>query len=183
MAAERCPLCQSTLNNGECASCGYRIPDEGGISAYYNYAPSDYPREQPAVREITPEHQAEEIYPNRPEPIDLIKVRNDEGKTVNDSDNTPNYQNSGEYPCQPQQNSGSNLPDSVLLKVFLEKFWYLPLLAFIFPFPVGVIIFAVIAVLTKNDQASIRSKLRNLIMIPLILGFIFSYFSPLKIFW
>ena len=107
MAAERCPLCQSKLKNGECESCGYKLPDEGGISAYYNYDPSDYPQEQPAVREITPEHQMEEIYPNRPEPIDF-KVRNDEGKTVNSPYNqnkayNQNNNGYGQYGQQGQQ--------------------------------------------------------------------------------
>ena len=106
MAAERCPLCQSKLKNGECESCGYRLPDEGGISAYYNYDPSDYPQEQPAVREITPEHQVEEIYPNRPEPIDF-KVRDDQGKTVPASgQNGQQYYGTnspyGQYPQQGQ---------------------------------------------------------------------------------
>lgn len=96
MAAERCPLCQSRLKDGECPSCGYRLPDEAGLSALYNYDPTDYPQEQPAVREITPEHQMEEIYPGRPEPIDF-KVRNDEGKTIGGTQNSPYYQNNRQY--------------------------------------------------------------------------------------
>lgn len=103
MAAEKCPLCQNKLKNGECPSCGYKLPDEGDISAYYNYDPSDYPQEQPAVREITPEIQMEEIYPNRPEPIDF-KVRNDDGKTVG----SPYGQNNGGYGQTGQQ--GQNSP-------------------------------------------------------------------------
>ena len=102
VAAEKCPLCQSRLKNGECPSCGYKLPDEGDISALYNYDPSDYPQEQPAVREITPKVQMEEIYPNRPEPIDF-KVRNDDGKTVQ----SPYGQNNGGY-GQPTQQGQQN---------------------------------------------------------------------------
>ena len=80
MAAERCPLCQSKLKNGECLSCGYRPPSEGDISALYNYDPSDYPQEQP-VREIMPDVQMEEIYPGRPEMPD-IKVHDGQNNTT-----------------------------------------------------------------------------------------------------
>ena len=80
MAAERCPLCQGKLKNGECLSCGYRPPDEGDISALYNYDPTDYPQPQ-AVREITPDVRMEEIYPNRPE-IPDIKVHDEQNQTI-----------------------------------------------------------------------------------------------------
>lgn len=112
MAAERCPLCQSRLKNGECESCGYRLPDEGDISALYNYDPTDYPQEQPAVREITPEHQMEEIYPNRPEPIDF-KVRDNDGKTVKGNGNHSsgvgqNYNQNRQQPQPYQPYYGNN---------------------------------------------------------------------------
>ncbi|MBQ8787850.1 MAG: hypothetical protein IJZ61_09480 [Oscillospiraceae bacterium] len=55
MADERCPLCMEKLKHGECASCGYKLPDEEDISAVYNYEPEDYPQPEPAIREITPE--------------------------------------------------------------------------------------------------------------------------------
>lgn len=96
VAAEKCPLCQSRLKNGECESCGYRLPDEGDISALYNYDPSDYPQEQPAVREITPEYQMEEIYPGRPEPLDF-KVRDSQGQTVAGNQGGSYYRNNGQY--------------------------------------------------------------------------------------
>ena len=79
MAAKKCPLCGGNVKNNYCDSCGYSLPDEGDISALYNYDPSDYPQEEPAVREITPEHITEEIYPNRPEPMEF-KVREEEKK-------------------------------------------------------------------------------------------------------
>lgn len=193
MAAERCPLCQSKLKNGECASCGYRLPDEGGISAYYNYDPSDYPQEQPAVREITPEHQMEEIYPNRPEPINL-KVRNDEGKTVqspygqqqnyygNNGQNNQNDQNSqkGQFagyfnnkpyyhnPAGQQQYNGSSSQSTGDLKDFLARYWWILLISFFFPF-IGAVLYAV---LIKTNAINIEQKYRKLVIIIIVLGFI-----------
>ncbi len=81
--AKKCPLCGGKLKNNYCESCGYAVPDDEELSALYNLDPSDYPQpqEQPAVREIIPDIQAEEIYPNRPE-APKFKVRDDEGKTV-----------------------------------------------------------------------------------------------------
>lgn len=270
MAAEKCPLCQSRLKNGECESCGYRIPNEDNISAYYNYDPSDYPQEQPAVREITPEVQMEEIYPGRPEPIDF-KVRNDEGKTVkspytqnnggygqsgqqgqqgqnygqygqyrqngqygsyqgqqtyyrnngqygqyrrsgqyggyNNQNqqnrqqpyNMPYYRNNGQYGNYPQngqyggynQNNqpyyrnnggyqyyGNNSQGMGSSGKRHKKTWLLPLVTFLFPFPIGLIIFAIVSVLLKSGSTSVDLKYRNLILTTLILGFIFSPFKP-----
>lgn len=77
MAMKKCPLCGGKLDKNYCDSCGYSVPDEEDISALYNYDPSDYPQEEPAIREITPEHITEEIYPNRPEPVEF-KVREEE---------------------------------------------------------------------------------------------------------
>ena len=103
--AERCPLCQGKLQNGECVSCGYRIPDEDDISALYNYDPSDYPQpEEEHIREIIPDVQMEEIYPDRPDPID-IKVRNDQGKTIGQNGNF-SYGQQGQY-GQPLNGQGS----------------------------------------------------------------------------
>ncbi len=111
--AKKCPLCGGKLKNNYCESCGYAVPDDDELSALYNLDPTDYPepQEQPAVREITPDTQAEEIYPNRPEPP-RFKVRNNEGKTVQNpnpyrqippqSANPYQQQNGGQY----QQNSG-----------------------------------------------------------------------------
>ncbi len=79
MAVKRCPLCGGNVKGNYCNECGYAIPDEEDISALYNYDPSDYPQEQPAVREITPEHITEEIYPNRPKPMEF-KVREEPKK-------------------------------------------------------------------------------------------------------
>ena len=92
MAAERCPLCQSKLKNGECLSCGYRPPDEGDISALYNYDPTDYPQPQQGVREIIPDVQMEEIYPNRPEMPD-IKVHDEQNNTIGRYGNNVGYNN------------------------------------------------------------------------------------------
>ncbi len=82
MADERCPLCMEKLRGGECSSCGYRLPDEENISSIYDAEPVEYAEPAP-IREITPEIQMEEIYPNREETaIPKFKVRDDEGKTV-----------------------------------------------------------------------------------------------------
>lgn len=82
MADERCPLCMERLKNGECSSCGYRLPDEENISSIYDAEPIEYAEPEP-IREITPEIQMEEIYPNREETaVPKFKVRTDEGKTV-----------------------------------------------------------------------------------------------------
>ncbi len=110
--AERCPLCQGKIQNGECVSCGYRIPDEDDISALYNYDPSDYPQpEEEHIREITPDVQMEEIYPNRPDPID-IKVRNDQGKTMGQGSPYGQSRNSlyGQQGQYGQNQSGSGAP-------------------------------------------------------------------------
>lgn len=76
MAAKRCPLCGGNVKDNYCDSCGYSLPDEEDISALYNYDPTDYPQEEPAIREITPEHITEEIYPNRPEPFEFKVMEN-----------------------------------------------------------------------------------------------------------
>lgn len=80
MADERCPLCMEKLKHGECASCGYTLPNENNISSIYDAEPEEYAESEP-IREITPEIQMEEIYPNRQE-TPKFKVRTDEGKTV-----------------------------------------------------------------------------------------------------
>lgn len=80
MAAKRCPLCGGNVKDNYCGSCGYSLPDEEDISALYNYDPSDYPQEEPAVREITPKHITEEIFPNRPEPFKFEVRENGEGQ-------------------------------------------------------------------------------------------------------
>lgn len=81
MAAKRCPLCGGNVKDNYCDSCGYSLPDEEDISALYNYDPADYPQEQPAIREITPKHITEEIFPNRPEPFEFkVRENTDEPK-------------------------------------------------------------------------------------------------------
>lgn len=94
MPKKTCPLCGGKLKNNYCESCGYDVPDDDeGLSAIYDMDPeNDAFGEQ--VREIIPEVQAEEIYPNRPAGFDTayeqpqFKVRDEEGKTVHQ-----NYQN------------------------------------------------------------------------------------------
>lgn len=70
--AEKCPLCGGALTENICESCGYALPRDEELAALYNLDPVDYPQESP-VREITPEHISEEIYPNRKGTV--VKVR------------------------------------------------------------------------------------------------------------
>lgn len=41
LAQHRCPLCGGRILHGECADCGYRLPDEDKLSAPYNLDPDD----------------------------------------------------------------------------------------------------------------------------------------------
>lgn len=41
LAQNRCPLCGGRILHGECAECGYRLPDEDKLSAPYNLDPED----------------------------------------------------------------------------------------------------------------------------------------------
>lgn len=106
MAVKKCPLCGGSVKNNYCDSCGYSLPDEEDISALYNYDPSDYPQEEPAIREITPEHITEEIYPNRPEPVEF-KVREEEKKDSPFANPYANQTNgvSGENGASPYANN------------------------------------------------------------------------------
>lgn len=78
--AKKCPLCGGKLKNNYCDSCGYAVPDDEELSALYDMDPTNDVFGE-GVREIIPDVQAEEIYPNRPE-APKFKVRDDEGKTV-----------------------------------------------------------------------------------------------------
>lgn len=168
--AKKCPLCGGKLKNNYCDSCGYAVPDDEELSALYNLDPSDYPQpqEQPAVREITPDVQAEEIYPNRPE-APRFKVRDDQGKTVANGQNagqhqqhrqyhqyrqyqqqqTGNpYQNSGGQNSSPYANTGNTSGNShwnewfskELILKFIKKLWWYLLVVFCAPLPAGAIL-------------------------------------------
>lgn len=75
MKTDKCPLCGGRIINGVCASCGYLPVNENEISALYSFEPSvsakaaPKPAEEFVPREVFPEYDAEEIYPD-------IKVRN-----------------------------------------------------------------------------------------------------------
>ncbi|MDE7279653.1 MAG: hypothetical protein K2N26_08015 [Oscillospiraceae bacterium] len=111
MPKKTCPLCGEKLKNNYCESCGYDVPDDDDLSAVYDMEPeNDAFGEQ--VREVVPEVQAEEIYPNRPADYEpacerpKFKVRDDEGKTVHQ-----NYQNPyGQQNRQNQQNQYNQSP-------------------------------------------------------------------------
>ncbi len=160
--AKKCPLCGGKLKNNYCESCGYAVPDDEELSALYNLDPSDYPQpeEQPAVREITPDVQAEEIYPNRPE-APKFKVRDDEGKTVkgdygqnaqsgqSEQKTPPPY--ASPSPPSPYANTGNGkstggIPDwkkqfsKEIIKEFVSKYWWYLLILICAPLPVGAVV-------------------------------------------
>ncbi len=116
MADNRCPLCMEKLKHGECASCGYKLPDEENISSIYNTEPVSQPEPEP-IREITPEIQMEEIYPNRDSAL-KFKVRDDKGKTVrvdltkpeDKTDNQANGTDSNPYESNGNPNASDGNP-------------------------------------------------------------------------
>lgn len=61
----KCPLCGEELSGNSCIVCGYVLPDEEKLTALYDLAPDECHSEELSVREITPVHLTEEIYPNR----------------------------------------------------------------------------------------------------------------------
>lgn len=104
MAKKTCPLCGGKLKNNYCDSCGYDVPEDDDLSAVYDMEPeNDAFGEQ--VREITPDVQTEEIYPNREPP--RFKVRDEDGRTVQQNyQNPPPYANNGNYGGQAQGTAG-----------------------------------------------------------------------------
>ena len=191
MADNRCPLCMEKLKNGECVSCGYRLPDEENISSIYDAEPASYPEPEP-IREITPEVQMEEIYPNRESDL-KFKVRDDAGKTVkvalnkprdnasnqtNTTNSNPDANSGNPYAGYtpegvPNQSGGSPFANpSVYTTVdtestaeFFKKYWWLLLLSFFAP-----IIGAVVYASMKHEVNQYKAK--HLVIIAIVLGFI-----------
>ncbi|MCM1024165.1 MAG: hypothetical protein NC395_08925 [Prevotella sp.] len=120
MSAKKCPLCGGKLKGSYCESCGYDVPEDDDLSMVYDMDPeNDAFGEQ--VREIIPEVQMEEIYPNREPP--KFKVRDEDGKTVRRNYQSPppspppyagggNYGNYGGQAQQAQQAQQGNPPPS-----------------------------------------------------------------------
>ena len=191
MADNRCPLCMERLKNGECVSCGYKLPDEENISSIYDAEPVSYP-EPEAIREITPEIQMEEIYPNRQE-MPKFKVRDDDGKTVkvainkpqantanqtNTTDSNPDASSGNPYAGYtpegvPNKSSGSPFANPSVyssvetesVSAFLKRYWWLLLLSFLAPI-VGIILNSTM----KNDLKNYKAG--YLVIIAIVLGFI-----------
>lgn len=190
MADNRCPLCMEKLKHGECASCGYKLPDEENISSIYSTEPMEYPEPEP-IREITPEVQMEEIYPDRQM---KFKVRDDDGKTVrttgkvdlgkkpevdtNASDGNPNASNGNPYAGYtpegiPNKSSGSPFAnqsvytsvDTESTSAFFKKYWWLLLLSFFMPI-IGIILNATM----KNELKLYKAS--YFVIIAIVLGFI-----------
>lgn len=188
MAENKCPLCMGKLKDSECPSCGYRLPDEERISSIYNHDPINTPSPQPAVREIIPEIEMEEIYPNRQEPP-KFKVRTDDGKTVREdyrsedvtkteSSGNP-YENDGSF--TPYQKSGSPYAKRVSgtknadgtntsseAVEFIKNNLQLLIISFFIP------IFGLILLLAKSELRN--SKFKGIMIAVIIAGFIFSPF-------
>lgn len=187
------------LTAGECPSCGYRLPNEEDISAIYDYEPDNYPQEQPAMREITPDVQMDEIYPNRPEPVQF-KVRDNEGQTVrgeykgNNAANSNNgnpyanqngspYANGGNpyanqngsfQPYQKQNSPFANTPvnnsNGETIGDFWSKYWWMVLMTVFIPTFVGPIIGIVYY---SNDKNGVKShKYGWLLFLAITLGFL-----------
>lgn len=111
MPKKTCPLCGGKLKDNYCESCGYDVPADDDLSALYDMEPENDAFGE-AVREITPEAQSEEIYPNRPAGYDTtyaqpnFKVRDNNGNTVNQN---PYGQQSPPPPPSPYaQQNGQN---------------------------------------------------------------------------
>lgn len=184
MADNRCPLCMEKLKNGECLSCGYRLPDEENLSELYDTEPAEYPEPEP-IREITPEIQSEEIYPDRGGALNF-KVRDDEGKTVkvdlNKTRSNPSNQTNatGGNPYAgytpegiPNKSSGSPFAnqsvytsvDTESTSAFFKKYWWLLLLSFFMPI-IGIILNATM----KNELKLYKAS--YFVIIAIVLGFI-----------
>lgn len=192
MADNRCPLCMEKLKHGECASCGYKLPDEENISSIYSTEPMEYPEPEP-IREITPEVQMEEIYPDRQM---RFKVRDDEGKTVRSdvkvdlnkkpetvtnfstSDDNSDASDGNPYAGYtpdgvPNKSNGSPFAnqsvyssvDTESTSAFLKKYWWLLLLSFFMPI-IGIILNATM----KNELKMYKAS--YFVIIAIVLGFI-----------
>ncbi len=195
MADNRCPLCMEKLNGGECLSCGFRLPDEEAISAIYDGEPSEQFQPEPAIREITPEIQMEEIYPNRSEP--KFKVRDDEGRTVrtdvkadlkknknatNESNGNPYASNGNPYAGytpdgangntkSPFANPSANtVADTETASGFIKKYWWLLLIALFVPAPVGSIVAIILNSAMKSELKQYKAS--YLLVLAIIIGFI-----------
>lgn len=197
MPKKTCPLCGGKLKNNYCESCGYDVPDDDDLSAVYDMEPeNDAFGEQ--VRKVFPEVQAEEIYPNRPAGYDTayetpnFKVRDNEGKTVNQNYQNPygqqNQNNQSPPPspfAQQAQQSGSgnaSPPPSPYANTgngsgqygqprqfatagdFVKAYLWLLLFAFFAPV-VGIILYAVLG-------KQIEPKYRGIIIAAIVLGFV-----------
>lgn len=179
---EKCPLCGERLVKNLCENCGFAVPDETEISSLYNLDPSD--DEPEPIREITPEHITEEIYPNRPEPVEF-KVREEEKPApfvnpyANQNNGAAGQRQAGQpynMPASPPRqqnpyaNNGSFTPYSQnggtdTFKENMRTYWWLLLLAFFIPI-MGIVFMS----LVKNK---FDSRFRAFLLVAVVLGFIF----------
>ena len=176
MPKKTCPLCGGKLKNNYCESCGYDVPDDDDLSALYDMNPENDAFGE-VVREITPEVQAEEIYPNRPAGFDTayeqpkFKVRDNEGKTVHQ-----NYRNQSPPPS-PFANNGTGSPPPFAnggqqafaddVKEFAKKYWWVWILLFLLPWWLCVIVFSVF-----SRNGVIEQKYRRIFLLSFIAALI-----------
>lgn len=117
LAQHRCPLCGGRILHGECADCGYRLPDEDKLSAPYNldpeddrpeaFAPAPEKYEMPEAKAVRPytEQDAAPVRERSAPNIPNIKVV--PTQTQFNDPYAPNNQNNA--PAQnPQQNQPNN---------------------------------------------------------------------------
>lgn len=117
LAQHRCPLCGGRILHGECADCGYRLPDEDRLSAPYNldpeddrpeaFAPAPEKYEMPEAKAVRPytEHDAAPVRERSAPNIPNIKVA--PTQTPFNNPYSPNNQNNA--PAQdPQQTPVNN---------------------------------------------------------------------------
>lgn len=117
LAQHRCPLCGGRILHGECADCGYRLPDEDRLSAPYNldpeddrpeaFAPAPEKYEMPEAKAVRPytEQDAAPVRERSEEKIPNIKVA--PTQTPFNNPYSPNNQNNA--PAQdPQQTPVNN---------------------------------------------------------------------------
>lgn len=197
MPKKTCPLCGGKLKNNYCESCGYDVPDDDeDLSAVYDMDPENDAFGD-TVREITPEVQAEEIYPNRPAGYKpayeqpKFKVRDEEGKTVHQNQynqpppspfagqNANNGSGSASPPPSPFANNGTGSPPPSPfanggqqafaddVKEFAKRYWWVWLLLFLLPWWLCSFVFAA---LYRNSV--IEQKYRWILVVSFIAALI-----------
>lgn len=135
LAQNRCPLCGGRILHGECADCGYRLPDEDKLSAPYNLDPEDdrpeasepapekyeMPEMKPFTAQNYEENAAERVKPNIKvaptqtpfnNPYSPNNVQNNQSAQPNNQNNRQGWQNPYNYKPAQQPNRNPINPTS-----------------------------------------------------------------------